>query len=260
MKIKFGPAGLGGVKDSVKNLEIYSKLDLNACEIAFTYGVYIKNKKDAEKIKDVAKKFKINLTIHAPYWINLNSSDKEKIIKSKQRILRCLEVGTWLDAKKIVFHPGYYGKSDKKTTYKTIKFHILDLQQQRKKFKYTPELAPETTGKINVFGSIDEIAGLAKDTGCSFCVDFAHILARYKSYNFKEVFEKFKKYKNFHVHFSGIEFGEKGEKHHKITTEKNWKELLRNLPKNKDFTIINESPTPVKDSVLGKKIWESLKN
>ena len=113
MSIKFGPAGLGGVKEAISNLEEYHQLGLKAWEIAFTYGVYLKNKEDAEKIGKKAKELGIQLSIHAPYYINLNSSDKSKIEKSKQRILDCLKVGTWLNAELVVFHPGFYGKMDK---------------------------------------------------------------------------------------------------------------------------------------------------
>jgi len=254
MPIRFGPAGLGGIKEAVSNLEEYHKLGLKACEIAFTYGVYIKKKEDAEKIKDAAKKLDIRLTIHAPYYINLNSEDREKTRKSMERILECLKVGTWLDAKKVIFHPGYYGKRAKEETYEKIKTEILELQKQRKEKNYTPELAPETTGKINVFGSIDEIAQLVIDTKCSFCIDFAHILAREKDYKFEEVFRKFGKYDDIHIHFSGINYGKKGEKNHKKTPKEELKKLITHLPKNKNITIINESPDQVNDSVAGLKL------
>ena len=56
MAIRFGPAGLGGVKEAISNLEMYHKLGLRACEIAFTYGIYIKEKETAVKIGKKAKK------------------------------------------------------------------------------------------------------------------------------------------------------------------------------------------------------------
>ncbi len=255
MKPKFGPAGLGPVKTAIETLEEYSSLGLNACEIAFTYGPYIKKKEDAVKIGNKAKELGISLSIHAHYWINLNSEDKEKIKQSKIRILKCCEIGTWLKARKIVFHPGYYGKMSKQETYENIKREILDLQKEIKKHKYTPELAPETTGKVNVFGSVDEIINLVKDTKCSFCIDFAHILAREKDYRFKETFNKLKSYKNLHIHFSGIVYSEKGERHHILTPEKDLKKLISYLPKDKNLTIINESPSPIKDSVMAVRIY-----
>jgi deoxyribonuclease-4 len=255
MTVKFGPAGLGGVKEAVENLKRYSELGLKACEIAFTYSIYIKKKEDAAKIRHAAKKYGIRLSVHAPYWINLNSDDKEKVKKSKERILRCCEVATWLSAYRVVFHPGYNYGGNKNQAYEKIKKEILEIQKEIKKRKYTPKLSPETTGRKNVFGSVDEIYRLSKETNCEFCIDFAHILARYKSYNFKEVFKKFRKYKKLHLHFTGTVYGEKGEKHHKQTSKKEWKKLISNLPKNKEIVIINESPSPVEDSVLGVRIY-----
>jgi len=254
MAIKFGSAGLGGIKEAISNLEMFHKLGLKACEIAFTYGVYIKNKDDALKIGKAAEKFEIKLSIHAPYWINLNSKDKDKIRKSKERILRCCEVGTYLGAYRVVFHPGYYAGMDKGKTYENIKTAILEIQNEIKKKRWKIKLAPETTGKVNVFGSIDEISRLVEETGCGFCLDFAHIIARYKQVDYKFIKKKFKKHKDWHAHFSGIEYGEKGEKRHIKTNTSNWKKLLDNLPKNKNIIIINESPFPVQDSVVGLRL------
>jgi len=254
MSIKFGPSGLGSVKEAISNLERYHKLGLKACEIAFTYGPYIKDEKEAREIGKKAEELGVYLSIHGPYWINLNSEDKKKIEQSKERILRCLEVGTWLGVKRIIFHPGFYGKMDKIETYNNIRNAMLDLQKIRKEKKYTPELAPETMGKVNVFGSVEEIAKLVKDTKCSFCIDFAHILAREKNYKFQETLKTFKDFKELHIHFSGIVYGDKGEKHHKATESKEWVELLSNLPKEKEIFIINEAPTPVEDSVAGLHI------
>ena len=89
--IRFGPAGLGGVKEAVSNLQEYTKLGLKACEIAFTYGVYIKEGKEAEEIRDTAKKLGIELSIHAPYWINLNSKEKKKVEEIMSRDLVVIE-------------------------------------------------------------------------------------------------------------------------------------------------------------------------
>ena len=255
--IKFGPSGIGAVKDVEETFARYKSLGIRAAEIPFTYGVYINKKEDAEKIKKAAEKYDIVLSIHAPYWINLNSEEKEKVEASKKRILDSLKVGTWIGAKRVVFHPGYYGKKSKQETYKKIKKEIIELEKKRAEKKYSPKLAPETTGKINVFGSIEEISQLVRDTGCSFTIDFAHILARYKTYNFKEVKLAFRKEKSWHVHFSGIIYGEKGERKHKVTEEKEIKKLIDNLPKTKNIVIINEAPDPVKDSVKSINIYKS---
>ena len=111
-------------------------------------------------------------------------------------------------------------------------------------------------GKINVFGSIEEIKQLSIETGCEFCIDFAHILARYKEYKFKETFDLFKESKEIHIHFSGIDYGEKGEKNHKKTSKEELKKLISFLPKDKQITIINESPDPIEDSLLALKLYQ----
>lgn len=255
MKIRFGPAGLGPVKTAPGVLEDYHKKGFKACEIAFTYSNYIKPEQ-TKPIADKAKKLDIELTIHGSYFINLNAAEKEKLEASKKRILGACEIGELLGAKCVVFHPGYYGK-EKEKAYANIKNAIKDIMKILKKNKWKILLAPETMGKVNVFGSVEEISSLVKDTGCSFCIDFAHILARDKKVDYKKM-EKLFPSKDWHVHFSGIVYGEKGEKHHKTTTKEEWKELLKHLPKDKTIRIANESPTMIKDAIEGLKIAHSL--
>ncbi len=257
MAIKFGPAGLGPIKDAVKNLEYYNKLGFKACEIAFTYGIYIKDNKDMKTIKEAAEKFDIKLSIHTPYWVNLNSKEKEKVEKSKERILNCCEVGENLGVSIVVFHPGYYGGIGEEETYNNVKKAILDMQNTIKKKGWKIKIAPETMGKVNVFGSIEQIAKLVEDTKCEFCIDFAHILARDKKVDYEKVKRLFPA-KQWHVHFSGIVYGEKGEKHHRKTERKEWENILKELPKDKEVTIINESPSMIEDSVEGLEILKKL--
>jgi deoxyribonuclease-4 len=258
MTISFGPSGLGPTESAIKTLEQFHKLGIKACEIAFTRGVYIKDKQDAIEIGEKAKELGIKLSIHAPYFINLNSLEKEKIEQSKKRILECCKIGTYLQAYRVVFHAGFYLKMPKEQAYENIKKAIIDIQKEIKEKKYTPKLAPEIMGKVNVFGSIEEIKKLVDETGCEMCIDFAHILARYKDYKLKETLESFKKSKELHIHFSGIEYGDKGEKNHKKTSEKEISLLLSSLPKDKEITIINESPFPIEDSLLSLKIMGKI--
>jgi deoxyribonuclease-4 len=261
MTITFGPAGLGPVKTAEVVLEKYHKLGLKACEIAFTYSVYIKPE-EAERIGKKAKELGIELSIHAQYWVNLNSSEKEKREATKKRILECCEIGEKLGARVVVFHPGYYtnkGKTaeDKEESYQNVKRGVMEIMDELKKKKWKIQIAPETMGKVNVFGGIDEISRLVKETECSFCIDFAHILARDKKVDYKSI-EKAFPGKEWHVHFSGIVYNEKGERHHIKTEKKAWKELISHLPKDKKIRIINESPEMVEDSVEGMKMWEKM--
>lgn len=263
-KIRIGPSGLGPVKTAQKILEEYKSNGIENCEIAFTYSVYIK-KDDAVKIGEIARKLGIELSIHAPYFVNLNSDDDKKLFMTKQRILKCCEIGHYLGVRSVVFHPGYYGSNyaklktedEKKVvrdrTYAKIKEGILELMREVKKNKWDVELCPETMGKINVFGSPEEISKLVDETGCSFCIDFAHILAREKKVDYEKIKRLFPQ-KHWHVHFSGIEYNEKGERHHLNLEEEGWKKLFDNLPREKDITIVCESPSTFDQAVMGLRV------
>ena len=257
-KIKFGPTGIGPVGEAVGNLERYAELGFRAAEVLFTYGVYIKEREDALRIGRVAKKLGISLSVHASYFVNLNSVDEKKVESSKKRILKCCEVASWLGAKRVVFHPGFYSGMKSEDVVDKVAGEIIEMMDVVKKEKWDVELCPEVMGKVNVFGSIDEVGGLVDETGCGVCIDIAHILARYGSYSFSEI-EKVFKMKKWHVHFSGIEYGDKGEKKHLVTPPSEWKKVLKFLKElDKDVVIICESPDAVGDSVVGKKIWKNL--
>ena len=268
--LKIGPAGLGPIKTAEKVLEEYKKQGFEHCEIAFTRGPYIKEEEDARRIGKKAKELGITFSIHAPYFVNLNSAEKEKVETSKKRILSCCKVGEWLGAKYVVFHAGYYGQdyakqdSEKqkkiaKITYENIRDAIKDMMRTIKGKKWKILIAPETMGKVNVFGSIDEISNLVKDTGCSFCIDFAHILARDKKVDFDKIKKLFPQ-KTWHCHFSGIVYGEKGEKHHKKTLKSEWKEVFENLPKGNTVHLACESPTMHEDCVEALEVWNKVRS
>src|SRR3990167_3486607 len=95
MGIIFGPAGLGPVKTATAVLEQYAQKGLKACEIAFTYSCYIKSH-ETEAIRKKAEELGISLSIHAQYFVNLNSAEKAKREATKKRILQCCEIGELL--------------------------------------------------------------------------------------------------------------------------------------------------------------------
>lgn len=253
--IRFGPSGLGSAKTAIAVLEQYHKLGIRTCEITFTYGVYIKEA-ECEAIRKKAEELNISLSVHSSYYVNLNAEEKAKREATKKRILECCKIGELLGAKTVVFHPGYYG-SNREKAFETIKQGVKEMMEEIKRNGWKIKIAAETMGKINVFGSLEEIRALVNETGCSFCLDFAHILARYKKVDYALV-EKMFPESEWHVHFSGIEYGEKGEKNHIMPSKEEWKNLLENIPKDKEITIVSESPLPVEDCVEGMKILNSI--
>lgn len=258
--LKIGPAGNAG-KDIFSSLTKLSGSGLQAQEVEFVRGVVMSNE-TAKKVGEEAKKLGIQLSIHAPYYINLASEEKPKIEASKKRILDSCERGFHMGARYVVFHPAYYGKKEKDDVYKIVKEAIVEMQDSLKKDGFDAvRLAPETTGKKTQFGSLDELLRLRKETGCSICVDFAHLLARDGSVDYRKIFWKLSEagIKTLHSHFSGIEFTEKGERRHLLTEEDEIKKLL-DVAKDFDIEIslINESPQPFEDAMKTKKIYDSL--
>ena len=256
MKILLGVAGTSGL-GYIKGLEKCKELSLDCLEVEFTYGVNMSNS-SAKEIGELAKKLKIKLSIHCPYYINLASNDKKKISASIKRILDSCEKGFYLNARYIVFHPAFYGRYSSKECYEIVKKSIIYINEKIKKFNVV--LCPETTGKKSQFGSLDELVKLSKETNCGICVDFAHLLARDGRIDYDEVLKKIKGVKNLTGHFSGIEYSEKGERRHVLTKEKDIEKLLKALKKHKiSIAIINESPDPFGDAVKSKKILDRMK-
>jgi deoxyribonuclease-4 len=126
----------------------------------------------------LAKEKGIVLSVHAPYYINLASDEKEKIVASKQRITDSCERAHALGAQNVVFHAGFYQKKTAAQTYRLIKKAIVEIQETISKNKWKVQLCPEITGKPSQFGSLEELLKLMKETGCGICVDFAHLYAR----------------------------------------------------------------------------------
>ncbi len=258
MNIYLGPAG-SPAKSTLEGIRTVKELNLNAMEVEFVYGVRMSNEL-AKQVGKTAKELKIKLSVHAPYYINLASSEKEKIAASKQRILESCERAYHMGANPVVFHPGFFGKRSKEDTHDMIKNALDEIKKKIKEKKWQVELAPETTGKHSAFGSLEETMQLAKELKCQLCVDFAHLYARNNGrIEYDEVLDAVKTPGTLHCHFSGINYTKKGERNHMIMGKPAFEPLAEELVKRKqDITIICESPVTWKDSLKMKKIFEKL--
>ncbi|MCG2711087.1 MAG: TIM barrel protein, partial [Candidatus Omnitrophica bacterium] len=249
--------GTGGM-GYINCLKKLSKLGLKALEVEFTYGVKMPETL-AQEIGSLAESLKISLSVHAPYYINLASLEKEKVNASRKRILDSCAKAHYLGATHVVFHAGFYQERDQEKIFKIIKAEVTCLIQEIKQNKWDTCLSLETTGKKTQFGSLDELLRMRQETGCEICVDFAHLLARNGKIDYDEVFNKLKSIKHIHAHFSGIEFTAKGERKHLLTQGKDIALLAEQVLKRKiDITIINESPRPLEDALKMRKIFTDL--
>jgi len=254
MRILFGNAGSAGLGNE-EGVRHSKELGLAAMEVEFTYGVRMSNA-EAKKVGEIAKKLGIRLSVHAPYYINLASKEKAKLSASKKRILQSCERAHHLGASPIVFHSGFYQGRDDDEVYKIIKEVVIDLQKTIKQKRWDVKLAPETTGKKSQFAGLDELLRLKKETGCSICVDFAHLYAREAGkIDFNEIMKKIKHLHHIHCHFSGITYTAKGERSHKLLDKRFFMPLAKAIKKAKpkSMIIINESPDVYGDAVKMKE-------
>jgi deoxyribonuclease-4 len=254
--IRIGPAGSSGL-GTLKGVSKVAEMNLDCMEVEFTYGVRM-DLKTAKDVGILAKEKGIILSVHAPYYINLASDDEEKYVASKRRILDACERAQAMGAQNVAFHAGFYQKRTHESTYQLIKKALGDLKKTVSQNRWQVTLCPEVTGKPSQFGSLEELLRLKKETGCGLTVDFSHLYARHRGdVDYGRILDKLPK--KFHAHFSGIEYGDKGEKKHIRTTEKFFEPLARELVgRELDITIINESPSPYEDAAMMKELLQKL--
>ncbi len=258
--ILLGPAG-NCDKDFLSSIARLPTLGLQAQEVEFTHGINMKNELAAQA-GALAKEKNISLSVHCPYYINLLSHEKEKREFSRQRILMAAERAHYMGGKNVVFHSGYFGKYAKEEAFSEVRNALLEMGEEIKRRKWDVTLCPETGGKFSQFADTATLLALAKEAGCGFCVDFAHIKARGNGkIDYAEVLDTMKHTRSIHSHYSGVAFTERGEKNHLPIDEKDFTLLAKELLKRKtDITIICESPLTWRDSLKMKGVIERLSN
>ena len=230
--IRFGPSGnsnsfyADGHKATVEAPKWVSERNLNAFEYSFGKGIRISSDAASEIAKE-ANKYDVEISVHAPYFINFASDDEIKANNSIMYLLNSLKALEHFQGHRCVFHSGSQGKLDRSVAIKNIHYMIpklLEIIYKEGLDRYT--ICPETMGKQAQIGSVDEIVEICKlDKILYPCCDFGHINAvtqgTLKSKkDFDNIFEKmidklgFEKVKKMHVHFSKIEYGAKGEIRH----------------------------------------------
>jgi len=270
-KLLFGTAGVplsSSGRGTVDGVSRIRELGLDCMELEFVQGVRM-GEKTAAEVNEAAGKEAVALSVHGPYYINLNAVEKEKRDASVQRIYESARIGNLCSATNIVFHPAFYLKDDKKVVFDRV-FDLLKGVAARLEDEQIPvTLRPETTGKASQFGDTDELLSLSEEIdGVLPCFDFSHIHARDGKHNtyeeFREIFEKIENHlgkeglKTMHCHVSGIEYTEKGERNHLILEESdmNYKDLMKVFKEFKACgTVICESPNLESDALLMKKTY-----
>jgi deoxyribonuclease IV len=269
----FGTAGVpfsSADDSSLAGIERIKALGLDCLEIEFVQGVKM-GLDTAAKVREKAAKMGVRLSVHAPYFINLNSEDPGKRLASQDRLLKTARVGDACGASSVVFHAAFYGKDTPEQAYPVVKRELAAVQSIVRTERLAITLRVETMGKRSQFGSLDEVIALCRDIdGLQPCLDFSHLYAREGKVNsypdFHRVLSKVarklgpRSLRNVHIHIAGIYFGDKGEIKHLNLEETEfrydeWLQALRDL--GVKGMVICESPNLEGDAVMLKKLYQA---
>lgn len=232
MPAKFGPAGNSdsfktmGYKHSLQVPEYIVKMGLDCFEYQCGRGVNIGLDK-AKLLGEVAKEKGITLSLHAPYYISMSSVEEEKRLNSINYILASARAVNAMGGDRIIVHTGSCGKITRERALElaidTMKLSLKALDEEGLSHIH---ICPETMGKVNQLGTLEEVIALCKiDERLIPCIDFGHLNARdlgilKTKEDFEQIFIKIRdslgsdRLKNFHSHFSKIEYSQGGEKRH----------------------------------------------
>lgn len=280
--IRFGPSGNSkrfydeGHVSTTDAPKWCSEMGLSAYEYSFGRGINISDEK-ANAIGTLGKAFDVAISVHAPYYINFANPDDAMAEKSYAYVLNSAKKAVQFGGDRIVFHPSTVGKMTRADAVALTKARFSILAEKIREAKLDKLwFCPETMGKINQIGDVEEVTVFCKTADFFLpTIDFGHVNARtYGSLKTEEDFDCLichvidnlgtERASKMHVHFSKIEYSAGGEvKHLTFADETYGPEFLplaKVLVKHKlQPVIICESDgTQADDALQMKRIYESL--
>ncbi len=246
---------------------------LDIFEYSFGRGVRI-SEPTAEKIKNAFCESGIDISVHAPYYINFSNPDRDKIEGSFGYVLDSLKAVKLFGGTRVVCHPGAQQKQDRKVAVDNAISSLTELKSIKKEMGFDDFIVClETMGKIGQIGTVDEVIAFCNlDDTYYPCIDFGHINAREKGIlkteeDFDYLLKRFidgigyEKTRDMHAHFSKIEYSNGGEVRHltfaDTTFGPEFLPLAKALIKNKlePIIICESAGTQAEDSSNMKKIY-----
>jgi deoxyribonuclease IV len=257
------PVALKG-KSTGEGIKYLSNIGLDALEVEFVRRVSMKEE-TALAVGEIAREAKIDLSVHAPYMINLASEDPKIISDSFNRIKLSVDRANALGAQIVVFHSAYYTKKyTKDETFELVKDACIGLLKYMDNAHIThTHLGVELLGRQSQFGTVEELHKLQQELPrIRPVIDFSHLHARCNGClntveDFVNVLKTLSNKNHVHIHFSGIEFSNGNERRHLPVDLKQFKLLADALKQHScDATIICESPLLEQDAVIMKSFFK----
>lgn len=265
-ELLFGTAGVprsAETKSTVGGIERVAALGLGCMELEFVHQVRI-GEAAARQVAEAARRTGTRLTVHAPYYINLNSHEPEKVTASKDRLLKAARAGALCGATSVAFHAAFYTGDDPAAVYPVVQRHIAEIRAELAAEGNQLWIRPELMGRATQFGDLPELLDLAAELDrVAPCLDFAHWHARTGRHNTYEEFSAALSLvegrlgrtalEDLHVHVAGIDYGAKGERKHLNLKESdmNYVALLTAFRDHgAGGVVVCESPNLEEDAVL----------
>lgn len=273
-ELLFGTAGVPHTaekKSTVSGIERLAALGLGCMELEFVHQVRI-GEGTAREVAETARKFGIRLTVHAPYYINLNAREPEKLVASKQRLLKAARAGALCGATSVAFHAAFNLGDPPETVYPVVRRQIAEVRAELAAEGNHLWIRPELMGRATQFGDLPDLLKLAAEVeGVAPCLDFAHWHARTGQNNSYDEFSRALSQveerlgraalENLHIHLAGIDYGAKGERKHLNLAESdmNYRALLTALrDHDAGGVVVCESPNLEEDAVLLRDTYRRL--
>ncbi|MFN2251331.1 MAG: TIM barrel protein [Anaerolineae bacterium] len=252
------------------------ELGIDALEMAWVHSVALKEEGGA-RVRAAAEQHGLRLSVHAPYYINLNSHDPVKLAGSKERIVAAGRAASWAGARDVVLHLAYYHDDPPRDVHDRVTAELVEARERLVEDLADPDasgviLRPEVMGRSSQYGDLDEILDLCRRVpGTAPCLDIAHLHARTQRYNtsaeFDDMWDSYadalgeSALRDVHVHISGIAYGELGEKKHLPFEEADLDyEAFLGVMRDRgvEGLVVVESPAREDDVLLLAGVWRRL--
>jgi len=181
---KFGPAGNSDSfsrvhKSSLAAPRWIADFGLDCYEYQCGKGVHV-GEDTARKVGENAQAAGIALSLHAPYFINLANPDPDSLKKTMGYITQSCFVADVMGAERVVIHSGALMKRTRREALDIAKYSLREVIAACDDGGFGHiALCPETMGKINQLGDLDEVLELCTlDARLVPCIDFGHLYAR----------------------------------------------------------------------------------
>lgn len=275
LPIRFGtvgsPASTKGSGGSAAGVARIRELNLSALELAWVQSVRVSDEACA-RIKAAAVEQNVAISVHAPYYINLNADTEEMWLAGRERLLAAARAGYKAGATDIIFHPGSYMKRQPAEACAIAIERLREVAGTVRKENVLVTLRPETMGKSAMLGTLQEAIAWSREIENVLpCVDFAHLHARAGDGTFN-TYAEFgaalqliadglgeRGLKQMHIHFSGIAYTAKGERNHLNLADAdiNYKAFFKALA---DYgvagRVLSETPNMEEDAVLMQNTYQ----